>query len=42
MKVYAARAEREESTMAHGIFRAAVLESAAKAGLAPPEDDRSV
>ena len=41
MKVYAARAAREESTMAHGIFRAAVIESAAKAGIAPPEDDRS-
>src|SRR5260370_4795927 len=33
MKVYAARAEREESTMAHGIFQAAVIESAAKAGI---------
>jgi alkyl sulfatase BDS1-like metallo-beta-lactamase superfamily hydrolase len=41
MKVYTARAEREESTMAHGIFRAAVIESAAKAGITPPEDDRS-
>ena len=41
MKVYAARAASEESTMAHGIFRAAVIESAAKAGVAPPEDDRS-
>jgi alkyl sulfatase BDS1-like metallo-beta-lactamase superfamily hydrolase len=41
MKVYAARAEHEESTMAHGIFRSAVLESAAKAGVTPPEDKRS-
>jgi alkyl sulfatase BDS1-like metallo-beta-lactamase superfamily hydrolase len=41
MKVYAARAASEESTMAHGIFRAAVIESAAKAGIAAPEDDRS-
>jgi alkyl sulfatase BDS1-like metallo-beta-lactamase superfamily hydrolase len=41
MKIYAARAEREESTMAHGIFRAAVIESAAKAGIAPPDDNRS-
>jgi alkyl sulfatase BDS1-like metallo-beta-lactamase superfamily hydrolase len=41
MKVYAARAEHEESTMAHGIFRSAVVESAAKAGVTPPEDKRS-
>jgi alkyl sulfatase BDS1-like metallo-beta-lactamase superfamily hydrolase len=41
MKVYAARAASEESTMAHGIFRAAVIESAAKAGIAAPNDDRS-
>ena len=41
MKIYAARAEREESTMAHGIFRSAVIESAAKAGVEAPEDRRS-
>lgn len=40
-RIYAARAEREESTMAHGIFRAAVIESADKAGIAAPEDKRS-
>lgn len=40
MNIYAARARREESTMAHGIFRAAVIESAAKAAVAPPDDDR--
>jgi hypothetical protein len=40
MKVYAARASREESTMAHGIFRAAVIESAAKAGIEPPVDEQ--
>ena len=41
MRVYAARADSEESTMAHGIFRSAVVESAAKAGVEPPEDKRS-
>jgi len=41
MRIYAARADREESTMAHGIFRSAVIESAAKAGIEPPEDRRS-
>jgi alkyl sulfatase BDS1-like metallo-beta-lactamase superfamily hydrolase len=41
MRVYAARADREESTMAHGIFRSAVIESAAKAGVDAPEDKRS-
>ena len=41
MKIYAARAEREESTMAHGIFRSAAVESAAKAGLDAPGDKRS-
>jgi alkyl sulfatase BDS1-like metallo-beta-lactamase superfamily hydrolase len=41
MRVYAARADREESTMAHGIFRSAVIESAAKAGVEAPEDKRS-
>jgi hypothetical protein len=41
MKIYAARAECEESTMAHGIFRSAVIESAVKAGIEAPEDKRS-
>src|SRR5215469_1924118 len=41
MKIYAARAEREESTMAHGIFRSAAVESAAKAGVDAPDDKRS-
>jgi alkyl sulfatase BDS1-like metallo-beta-lactamase superfamily hydrolase len=41
MKIYVARAEREESTMSHGIFRSAAVESAAKAGLDAPEDKRS-
>jgi alkyl sulfatase BDS1-like metallo-beta-lactamase superfamily hydrolase len=41
MRIYAARAEREQSTMSHGIFRSAAVESAAKAGLAAPEDKRS-
>jgi hypothetical protein len=34
------RALDSRSTMAHGIFRAAAVESAAKAGIAPPEDHR--
>jgi Tfp pilus assembly protein PilF len=41
MKVYAVRTDREESTMAHGIFRSAVVESAAKAGVEAPDDKRS-
>jgi len=41
MRIYAARADREESTMAHGIFRSAAIESAAKAGVSAPEDKRS-
>lgn len=41
MRIYAARAEREESTMAHGIFRSAAIESGEKAGLDAPEDKRS-
>jgi alkyl sulfatase BDS1-like metallo-beta-lactamase superfamily hydrolase len=41
VEIYSARAGREESTMAHGIFRAAVLESADKAGIAAPDDSRS-
>ena len=39
-KIYAARALDSRSTMAHGIFRAAAVESAAKAGITPPEDHR--
>jgi hypothetical protein len=39
-KIYAARALDSRSTMAHGIFRAAAVESAAKAGIAPPDDPR--
>jgi hypothetical protein len=42
MRIYAARAAESTSTMAHGIFRAAALESAAKAGVAPPEDSRMI
>ncbi|MDO8432706.1 MAG: alkyl sulfatase dimerization domain-containing protein, partial [Candidatus Binatus sp.] len=42
MKIYAARAHDAESTMAHGIFRAAAIESAKKAGLPAPDDPRSV
>jgi alkyl sulfatase BDS1-like metallo-beta-lactamase superfamily hydrolase len=40
MKIYAARAADSRSTMSHGIFRAAAIESAAKAGVAAPEDNR--
>jgi alkyl sulfatase BDS1-like metallo-beta-lactamase superfamily hydrolase len=42
MRIYAARALESTSTMAHGIFRAASLESATKAGVAPPEDSRMI
>lgn len=42
MKIYAARAMESRSTMSHGIFRAAAVESAEKAGLAPPEDERKI
>ncbi len=41
MQIYAARAAAETSTMAHGIFRSASIESATKAGLEPPPDKRS-
>jgi alkyl sulfatase BDS1-like metallo-beta-lactamase superfamily hydrolase len=41
VRIYDARAKSELSTMSHGVFRAAVIESAAKAGIAPPEDSRS-
>ena len=33
--------DAESSTMAHGIFHSAALESAKKADIAPPEDKRS-
>ncbi len=39
--IYDARAKDSRSTMSHGIFRAAVLESAREAGIAPPDDARS-
>jgi alkyl sulfatase BDS1-like metallo-beta-lactamase superfamily hydrolase len=39
-KIYAARAAEASSTMSHGIFRAAAMESAAKAGITLPEDSR--
>jgi alkyl sulfatase BDS1-like metallo-beta-lactamase superfamily hydrolase len=41
MKIYHARALSEESTMAHGVYRAAVRDSAEKLGVEPPPDDRS-
>jgi hypothetical protein len=40
MKIYAARALDSGSTMAHGIFRAAAVESAAEAAITAPEDHR--
>jgi alkyl sulfatase BDS1-like metallo-beta-lactamase superfamily hydrolase len=40
MKIYAARAADSRSTMSHGIFRAAAIESAKKAGVEAPEDSR--
>ncbi|MGH7986354.1 MAG: alkyl sulfatase dimerization domain-containing protein [Candidatus Binataceae bacterium] len=40
MKVYAACALAASSTMAHGIFRAAALESAQQAGVEAPPDPR--
>ena len=40
-KIYAARAAAERSTMSHGIFRAAAVESALKAGITLPEDSRT-
>ena len=41
MKIYHARAHAESSTMAHGIYHAAARDSAAKAGIEPPDDVRS-
>jgi Tfp pilus assembly protein PilF len=42
MSIYAARAAQSHSTMSHGIFRAAAVESAQKAGLAPPDGFRKM
>lgn len=41
IRIYQARANDSRSTMSHGIFHAAALESAEKAGIAPPQDKRS-
>jgi len=41
VQIYHARAKDSASTMSHGIFRAAVLKSAQKASLTPPDDPRS-
>jgi alkyl sulfatase BDS1-like metallo-beta-lactamase superfamily hydrolase len=40
VKIYAARAAESKATMSHGVFRAAATESAAKAGVGPPENQR--
>ena len=42
MKIYAARAAESRSTMSHGIFRAAAVEAAEKAGVAAPKDERKM
>ncbi len=42
VRIYQARADQSKSTMSHGIYRSAALESAAKAGVAPPDDKRSM
>jgi alkyl sulfatase BDS1-like metallo-beta-lactamase superfamily hydrolase len=42
MKIYAARAAGAVSTMSHGIFRAAAVESAERAGVAAPDDFRKM
>ncbi len=41
-KIYAARAAESRSTMSHGIFRAAAVESGAKAGIEVPADLRRI
>jgi alkyl sulfatase BDS1-like metallo-beta-lactamase superfamily hydrolase len=41
VRIYDKRAKDSDSTMSHGIFRAAVIESAQKAGVIAPEDSRS-
>jgi alkyl sulfatase BDS1-like metallo-beta-lactamase superfamily hydrolase len=40
-KIYGERALRSDATMSHGVFRAAAVESAKKAGVEPPDDPRS-
>jgi len=40
IRIYSKRADESSSTMAHGIFRSAALESAAKAGIEPPVTSR--
>jgi hypothetical protein len=42
MRIYAERARESSSTMSYGLFRAAALESAAKAGVPPPDDSRTL
>lgn len=42
VRIYQQRANESLSTMSHGVFRAAALESANKAGIEPPDDKRSV
>jgi alkyl sulfatase BDS1-like metallo-beta-lactamase superfamily hydrolase len=42
MNIYAARAAQSRSTMSHGIFRAAAVESAEKAGHPAPDDYRKM
>jgi len=39
-RIYDTRARGERSTMAHGVYAAAARESAEKAGLPPPDDQR--
>lgn len=42
VRIYHARAIASDSTMSHGVFRAAVIESAKEADVAPPDDPRMV
>jgi alkyl sulfatase BDS1-like metallo-beta-lactamase superfamily hydrolase len=41
VRIFDRRARESDSTMSHGIFSAAVIESAQKAGITAPEDSRS-
>jgi alkyl sulfatase BDS1-like metallo-beta-lactamase superfamily hydrolase len=41
VRIYDRRARESSSTMSHGIYRAAVVESAKRAGIEPPDDPRS-
>jgi len=41
VRIYDSRAKDALSTMSHGVFRTAVIESAQAAGIDPPKDDRS-